>query len=433
MTINKLGLKNFKCFKEVEVEFSKITLLTGENSSGKSSLIYGLLTPFQSEGFPLYLFPNGKYVNMGDFEEISFKNLKNNKIEININVTENFPFNLDTTWILDPINKLPKLYQLKAQLIETGFDYIDDINFEIKLDSYYYKCSFFNRNNEEDNNFKDKKIDILSSIPNEEKNEEENEEESEIISLLHGCKRLIYGVGETLNLVGSYRLYPERTYYQKTKSSHRVLPSGDGFIDQILEWQEKGDAQFDNLITILKDLNLLYDIKSHKIGGGRFDLKVKIKKNSNWSSLADVGFGVSQLLPIIVADLQLANKQAIFHLYKLTVNCYDSTLIISQPETHLHPSIQASLGNYLVKQVNQLEKQYIVETHSEYLINRLRLCIVKGEIKPEDVAVYYFENTAKEGSIAHRIEFTKRGQILNAPQVFFDTYMMDTMNIALNA
>ncbi len=178
---------------------------------------------------------------------------------------------------------------------------------------------------------------------------------------------------------------------------------------------------------------MLYDIKSHKIGGGRFDLKVKIKKNSNWSSLADVGFGVSQLLPIIVADLQLANKQAIFHLYKLTVNCYDSTLIISQPETHLHPSIQASLGNYLVKQVNQLEKQYIVETHSEYLINRLRLCIVKGEIKPEDVAVYYFENTAKEGSIAHRIEFTKRGQILNAPQVFFDTYMMDTMNIALNA
>ena len=433
MFINKLGLKNFKCFKEVEVDFAKITLLTGENSSGKSSLIYGLLAPFQSEGFPLYLFPNGKYVHMGDFEEISFKNLKDNKIEININITENFPFNLDTIWILDPINKLPKLYKLKAQLIETGFDHIDDINFEIKLDNYYYKCSFFYRNNEEDNNFKDKKINILSSTP--------NEEESEIIDLLHGCKRLIYGVGETLNLVGSYRLYPERTYYQKTKSSHRVLPSGDGFIDQILEWQEKGDNQFDNLITILKDLNLLYDIKPHKIGGGRFDLKVKIKKNSNWSSFADVGFGVSQLLPIIVADLQLANKQTIFHLYKRTVDSYDSTLIMSQPETHLHPSIQASLANYLVKQVNQSEKQcivethkqYIVETHSEYLINRLRLSIVKGEIEPENVAVYYFENTAKEGSIAHRIEFTKQGQILNAPQGFFDTYMMDTMNIALNA
>jgi predicted ATP-dependent endonuclease of OLD family len=98
MFINKLGLKNFKCFKEVEVNFSKITLLTGENSSGKSSLIYGLLAPFQSEDFPLYLFPNGKYINMGDFEEISFKNLKNNKIQINFNIEDApWAFNMETT------------------------------------------------------------------------------------------------------------------------------------------------------------------------------------------------------------------------------------------------------------------------------------------------------------------------------------------------
>ena len=224
--------------------------------------------------------------------------------------------------------------------------------------------------------------------------------------------------GTILNFIGSYRIYPERTYYQKPKSSRQISTSGEGYIDQILEWQEKKDEEFNQLITILKELKILYDVKPQKIGGGRFDLKVKVKRGSNWASLADVGFGVSQLLPIIVADLQLVDN---------------SSLIMSQPETHLHPSIQAELGTYFVKQVNQSEKQYIVETHSEYLINRLRLCIVKGEIKPEDVAVYYFENTVKEGSIAHRIEFTKQGQILNAPQGFFDTYMMDTMNIALNA
>jgi predicted ATPase len=104
-----------------------------------------------------------------------------------------------------------------------------------------------------------------------------------------------------------------------------------------------------------------------------------------------------------------------------------------QPEIHLHPSIQANLGDYLVKQVNEKKKQYIVETHSEYLLNRIRLLIVKGEIEPEDVAVYYFENSVKEGSVTHRIEFTKDGQILNAPRGFFETYMIDTMDIALNA
>jgi predicted ATPase len=417
MFINKLGLKNFKCFKEVEVDFSKITLLTGENSSGKSSLIYGLLAPLQSEGFPLYLFPNGKYVNMGDFEEISFKNLKNNKIEINIAgstfvIIDGNSFgisNISTQWTLDSINKLPKLYHLKTLINDTTLD--------ISLDDNVYLCNLYDVDNSKlVQEVEITELEKLYTYPH-------NTEEKDILKI---SEKMAYFLdwmsdlefGTILNFIGSYRIYPERTYYQKPKSSRQISTSGEGYIDQILEWQEKKEEEFNQLITILKDLKLLYDVKPQKIGGGRFDLRVKVKKSSNWASLADVGFGVSQLLPIIVADLQLVDNSA---------------LIMSQPETHLHPSIQAELGTYLVKQVNQSEKQYIVETHSEYLINRLRLSIVKGEIKPEDVAVYYFENTAKEGSIAHRIEFTKHGQILNAPQVFFDTYMMDTMNIALNA
>ena len=154
------------------------------------------------------------------------------------------------------------------------------------------------------------------------------------------------------------------------------------------------------------------------MSGGRFEIRVKVKNKSKWESLPDVGFGISQFLPIIVADLQLSNN---------------STLIMSQPEIHLHPSVQANLSDYLVKQVKERNKNYIVETHSEYLLNRMRLLIVKGEIQSEDVAVYYFENSIKDGSVAHRIEFTKDGQILNAPKGFFETYMIDTMDIALNA
>jgi hypothetical protein len=409
MPINKLGLKNFKCFKEVEIDFSKITLLTGENSSGKSSLIYGLLAPFQSEGFPLYLFPNGKYVNMGDFEEISFKNSKNNKIEINIASRGFWSDYIATQWILDSVNKLPKLYHLKTL--------IDNITLDISLDDNIYLCNLYDADN----------VKLVQDVEITELEElyfyPDDGEEKDILRISKIMSCFVEWMADLefariLNFIGSYRIYPERTYYQKPKSSRQILTTGEGYIDQILEWQEKGYGEFDLLIAILKYLTLIYDIKPQKIGGGRFDLKVKVKKNSNWASLADVGFGVSQLLPIIVADLQLNDN---------------STLIMAQPETHLHPSIQAELGNYLVKQVNQLKKQYIIETHSEYLINRLRLSIVKGEIEPEDVAVYYFENTAKEGSIAHRIEFSKHGQILNAPQGFFDTYMMDTMNIALNA
>jgi len=63
--INNISLKNFKCFQQTAINLSRITLLTGENSTGKSSVLYGLLAPFQSNDFPLYLSPNGRYVNMG--------------------------------------------------------------------------------------------------------------------------------------------------------------------------------------------------------------------------------------------------------------------------------------------------------------------------------------------------------------------------------
>ena len=86
MQIYRLALKNFKCFKEVDVSFSKITLLTGENSSGKSSLIYGLLAALQSinpigESFPYYLSLNGKYINMGGFKDVSFNHILNNPVK----------------------------------------------------------------------------------------------------------------------------------------------------------------------------------------------------------------------------------------------------------------------------------------------------------------------------------------------------------------
>ena len=75
---------------------------------------------------------------------------------------------------------------------------------------------------------------------------------------------------------------------------------------------------------------------------------------------------------------------------------------------------------------------YIIETHSEYLLNRIRLAVVKGDMAPSDVSVYYFENTVN-GTLTRDIEFTEDGEIHNAPQGFFDTYMMDVMDIALHA
>jgi len=407
MQIQRLALKNFKCFKEVDVSFSKITLLTGENSSGKSSLIYGILVPLQSinangKSFPLYLSLNGKYGNMGGFDEVLFKHDLNNNVVIDLNISHNESdiFNFETQWHFDTTSRSPDLVQLQ---IDSSVMPIVKLKQNEKL-SYTVSIgeNTLEINNLRLNNFSQRVYKSQISFY------------EYFVGL---SEELTIWLNYQFNFISSLRLPPERTYYQSI-GNNKVDKFGAGYIDQILDWTDRQSEELYELIPILKDLKILNDIKPHRIAGGRFEIQVKVKSRSKWESLADVGFGISQFLPIIVADLQLFDN---------------STLIMSQPEIHLHPSVQADLGNYLVKQVKERNKNYIVETHSEYLLNRIRLLIVNGEIQPEDVAVYYFENSIKNGSVAHRIEFTKQGQILNAPKGFFETYMIDTMDIALNA
>ena len=122
-------------------------------------------------------------------------------------------------------------------------------------------------------------------------------------------------------------------------------------------------------------------------------------------------------LPIIVADLQLGKK---------------STLFIAQPEIHLHPKIQAQFADYIIKQIKESDKRYMIETHSEYLINRIRLAITEEKMNESQVRTYYIENNGQKTK-KYNLEFLKNGQIKGAPKGFFDTYMLDVMNIAISA
>jgi len=168
------------------------------------------------------------------------------------------------------------------------------------------------------------------------------------------------------------------------------------------------------LIKALKSLKLINSLKAKYLRDGMINVLVKTKNKFPYSSIIDVGFGISQFLPILVADIQLPN---------------DSTLIVSQPEIHLHPSAQSLYGMYITKKIKETNKNYIIETHSEYFLNRLRLEIVKGNLKPSDISIYFFDDS-KEDIIKYEIVFTEKGSIKNAPKNFFKTYMIDVLDIA---
>ncbi|GAB3223818.1 hypothetical protein GCM10027423_59220 [Spirosoma arcticum] len=224
-------------------------------------------------------------------------------------------------------------------------------------------------------------------------------------------------VDSNFNYVGSFRKPPFRTYNQRAKSARKTDIDGEGYIDQLTEWQERDEDKFRQISMDASSLGLFDEIKPNRIQGGRYELTIKTGNSRRWTSLADIGFGVSQFLPIIVADHQLNGT---------------SCLAISQPEIHLHPKIQAQFGNYLANEIKRTQKQYIVETHSEYLLNRIRLLLVTGELKPEDVRVLYFENDGVKSTV-YDVEFTTKGAVKGAPRGFFDTYEMDVMDIAMHA
>lgn len=393
MKIQKIQLKNFKCFKTTEINFGKITLLTGANSSGKSSLIDSLLAVFQTVQFPVALSPNGKYKNIGGFENISHNGVSP-VIEIALDFAgiyrQNDAWKIATRWQKSQRSALPVLERLNSEYAENA----EKISLEIqKEDDYKLQSGNFTGNY---GSFTEMETDITEK------------------GFLGNNDFPIPWLDKSFNYIHSYREEPQRQYYQAVAGS-KTDPTGKGYTQQIAQWEEIEKQKIGELTQALKKLKLLHSIKTEKRDDGTFKVLVKVHQNSIFVPLTDVGFGVSKLLPVIVADLQLGKN---------------SLLALSEPEIDLHPSVQADFADYLTAQCFKNSKQYIIETHSEYLLNRLRLLISQGKLTEDEVKVYYFENNGEETK-TYPVKFHKDGQITGAPDGFFETYETDVLNIAL--
>ena len=215
--------------------------------------------------------------------------------------------------------------------------------------------------------------------------------------------------------VSSFRLAPERTYYEVSRVNLRVGRYGENYVEQLSHWESTGSPRIDQLRTDLAELGILSELKILRLGGGRLELAGRPKKASPLTNLADLGFGTSQLLPVLVAINQLPDG---------------SLFTVSQPETHLHPEVQAQLADYLVRLAKERQIRFIVETHSEYLINRMRLLVADGGVAEDDVSVAYVVNDGDKAEVCP-IELCADGRLVGAPSEFFDTYMMDVMKLAL--
>ena len=147
--------------------------------------------------------------------------------------------------------------------------------------------------------------------------------------------------------------------------------------------------------------------------GAPFHLQVRKRgkrAKGPWRNLIDVGYGVSQILPLIT-ELLRADAPSIF--------------LLQQPEVHLHPSAQAALGTLFCEAAK--DRQLIVETHSDHLVNRIRMDVRDrtGSLSPEQVSILYFERNELEVRI-HSLRIDESGNVLDAPPGYGRFFMEET-------
>jgi predicted ATPase len=208
------------------------------------------------------------------------------------------------------------------------------------------------------------------------------------------------------------RSKPQRTYDPLKET---ISPEGSD-IPMVLmnmfrtneeEWKELKER----LIEFGKSSGLFSDIHVRRLGksmGDPFQLQIKVKGPK--VNMIDVGYGVNQLLPILVRMLN--SRPGV-------------PFLMQQPEVHLHPRGQAELSSLLIDLIKQRKHNFIIETHSDYMLDRARIEIMKKRIAPEDVSLIYLEPAGNSVKV-HNITFDEQANLLGAPGSYREFFLKES-------
>jgi len=184
--------------------------------------------------------------------------------------------------------------------------------------------------------------------------------------------------------------------------------------------KQNWEALRTQLVEFGRDSGLFESIDIKNFGrslGAPFQLQVKVRGPK--ANITDVGYGVSQILPILVQILNPSVSKNDQH----TTRSFFS--LLQQPEIHLHPRAQAEFSSLLIELANKGDQSFIVETHSDYMLDRARIEIRNGNIRPEDVSLIYFEPKGRVVKV-HNISFDKMANMVGVPSHYGKFFLKET-------
>jgi hypothetical protein len=190
--------------------------------------------------------------------------------------------------------------------------------------------------------------------------------------------------------VPGFRGNPERTYTKTASDGLTFAGNFEPYVASVIaQWQNAKDRErLRELGSILEDIGLTWKVEARAVDDTRVELRVarllhgKTGGARDLVSIADVGFGVSQTLPVVVALLVARPGQIVY---------------LEQPEIHLHPAAQRRLVNAMIKAA-QRGVILVIETHSTFVLREIQTRIAQGHVSPDLVRMHWFTRDAKSGA-----------------------------------
>ena len=437
--IVSLRCENFRCFRDTGVlELAPITLIVGENNSGKSSILQALHLPaltLQSEdpGVCLKLFhPDYDY---GSFKDIVFQHDLNRLVTLSFEAivdvghgersnSERMQATLRLTYgylqrrkeiYLDQLAiEGPRQGRLKIRvhkytgsrkvLMHNHKDAASYLGRLIERRGPVFRPRFgtFDTYTDLEKKYGDKKaVDLFSDMYTY----------FQVIDSFTSSFRKIH-------LLGPLRLPPHRAYPYSGELADRLGPKGELALPNYAALLRRGKKEDKKKVQSINrafyQLGFVKKVDIRKVGPRYYEFWTHHRDSALSANLADTGFGASQVLPVIVS------------LYSSPPG---STLLYEQPEIHLHPAGQAELGSVFARAWSP-RKRIVIETHSENLILRIQTEVAKGKLKPEHVKIYYI----LPNSLGHRVEsirLNEKGEFLDDwPKGFFEESYQESLKLS---
>ncbi len=425
-----LYVDNFRGFKDCYIPLQDINFLVGENSTGKTSIL-SILRLFTEPLFWMAQEFKFEGINFGTFGDLISANSTNRStfslgfIEHKVSEDENAAFYLvfeekDGTPVIKRYCYCYKGHEVRVLFTGNNIRYkitkIDNLQQqEFELLPIFKKWT-----NPKNANKGYKKL--SSKFPVHRKHalgyisgiiEREAYGDDKKSNKLPGIS--IFSPFQRITWIAPIRTKPKRTY-DELKMDFTAEGEHTPYLIRMMFSKRKENREFKKLLFEFGRTSSLFDaLAIRELGTKRLSAPfiLNVGLSNKFLNLINVGYGVSQSLPIIV---------------EILIRRKGELLSIQQPEIHLHPKAQAAFGEFIFKIAIKDKKKFIIETHSDYLIDRFRLKLRRSRLKI-DSQILFFEKT-RFGNKVHSIKIDKMGRYSEKqPKKFREFFIREELKL----